>query len=149
MWVSANKRISWCCYSCPFYLSPHPKLNRNFKSGRSCFDLPMDRNKLNLMLNWLWPFRYPSWFSLSYRYLCLLVFICVPDLKVGKKNEPISFQGAKNKICNLTLNRLLIVEFVKKMGYLGAHYSERQGLMGQFKVKLADFYFFAPSALMG
>ena len=32
-------------------------------------------------------------------------------------------------ICNLTLNRLLVIEFVKKMVYLGAHYSERQGLM--------------------
>ena len=31
------------------------------------------------------------------------------------------------KIHNLTLNRLLIVEFLKK---IGAHYSERQGLMG-------------------
>ena len=30
------------------------------------------------------------------------------------------------KIGNLTLNRLPIVEFVKKMVYLGAHYSERQ-----------------------
>ena len=34
------------------------------------------------------------------------------------------------KIRKLTLNRLLNVEFVKKMVYLGAHYSERQGLMG-------------------
>ena len=34
------------------------------------------------------------------------------------------------KIRNLTLNQLLIVEFVKKMVYLGAHYSEDQGLMG-------------------
>ena len=34
------------------------------------------------------------------------------------------------KIRNFTLNRLLVVEFVKKMVYLGAHYSERQGLMG-------------------
>ena len=32
----------------------------------------------------------------------------------------------KIKICNLTLNLLLIVEFVKKMVYLG----ERHGLMG-------------------
>ena len=36
----------------------------------------------------------------------------------------------KVKIRLLTLNRLLIVEFVEKMVYLGAHYSERQGLMG-------------------
>ena len=36
----------------------------------------------------------------------------------------------KIKISNLTLNRLLIIEFVKKMVYLGAHDSERQGLMG-------------------
>ena len=47
-----------------------------------------------------------------------------------KPNSPISAQGAKNKICNLTLNRLLIVEFVKKMVYLGVHHSEHQGLMG-------------------
>ena len=36
----------------------------------------------------------------------------------------------KIKIRNLTLDRLLIIEFSKKMVYLGAHYSERQGLMG-------------------
>ena len=36
----------------------------------------------------------------------------------------------KIKIRKLTLNRLLVVEFVKKMVYLGAHYNERQGLMG-------------------
>ena len=36
----------------------------------------------------------------------------------------------KIKIRNLTLNRQLVVEFVKKMVYLGAHYSERQGRMG-------------------
>ena len=33
------------------------------------------------------------------------------------------------KIRNSTLNRLLIVEFVKKMVYLGAPYSERQELI--------------------
>ena len=33
----------------------------------------------------------------------------------------------KIKILNITLNRILILEFVKKMVYLGAHYSERQG----------------------
>ena len=37
-------------------------------------------------------------------------------------------QKIKNR--NFTLNRLLVVEFVKKMVYLGTHYSERQGLMG-------------------
>ena len=36
----------------------------------------------------------------------------------------------KIKIRNLIFNRILIVEFVKKMVYLDAHYSERQGLMG-------------------
>ena len=41
-----------------------------------------------------------------------------------------SAQGAKKKILNLSLNRLWIVEFVKKMVYVGAHYSERQGLLG-------------------
>ena len=35
----------------------------------------------------------------------------------------------KIKIRHLTLNRLLIIEFVKKMVHLGAHYSERKGLM--------------------
>ena len=34
----------------------------------------------------------------------------------------------KIKISNLTLNRP--VEFVEENGYLGAQYSERQGLMG-------------------
>ena len=36
----------------------------------------------------------------------------------------------KIEIRNLTINRLLIVKFVKNMVYLGAYYSERQGLMG-------------------
>ena len=36
----------------------------------------------------------------------------------------------KIKIRNLSLNRLLIVEFGKKMVYLGTYYSEHQGLMG-------------------
>ena len=36
----------------------------------------------------------------------------------------------KVKIRNLSLNRLPIIEFVKKMVYLGAHFSERHGLMG-------------------
>ena len=38
----------------------------------------------------------------------------------------------KIKILNLTVNRLLIVEFVKIIVYLGAHYSECQGLMGWY-----------------
>ena len=37
----------------------------------------------------------------------------------------------KKIILNFTLDRLIIVEFgIKKMFYLGAHYSELQGLMG-------------------
>ena len=36
----------------------------------------------------------------------------------------------KIKIRNLSLNRLLIVEIVRKMAYLGAHYSEHQVPMG-------------------
>ena len=44
--------------------------------------------------------------------------------------SPLVPRVQKIKIRNLTLNRLLIVEFVKEMVYLGAHYSERQGLMG-------------------
>ena len=44
--------------------------------------------------------------------------------------NPLAPRVQKMKIRNFTLNRLLIVEFLKKMGYLGAHYSERQGLMG-------------------
>ena len=44
--------------------------------------------------------------------------------------NPLVPRVQKIKISNLTLNRLLIVEFVKKTVYLGAHYSERQGLMG-------------------
>ena len=40
--------------------------------------------------------------------------------------NPLVLRVQKIKICNLTLNRLLIVEFVKKMVYIGA----RQGLMG-------------------
>ena len=44
--------------------------------------------------------------------------------------NPLVPRVQKIKIHNLSLNRLLIVEIVKKMVYLGAHYSERQGLMG-------------------
>ena len=49
-----------------------------------------------------------------------------PAMKVN----PLVPKVQKIKIRNLTLNRLLNVEFVKKMVHLGAHYSERQGLMG-------------------
>ena len=45
--------------------------------------------------------------------------------------NPLVPRVQKNKIRNFTLNRLLVVvEFIKKMVYLGAHYSQRQGLMG-------------------
>ena len=44
--------------------------------------------------------------------------------------NPLVPKVQKIKICNLNLNRFLIIEFVKKIVYLGAHYSERQGLMG-------------------
>ena len=44
--------------------------------------------------------------------------------------NPLVPRVQKIKIRNFTLNRLLVVEFVKKVVYLGAHYSERQGLMG-------------------
>ena len=46
------------------------------------------------------------------------------------KLNPLVTRVQKIKIRNFTLNRLLVVEFVKKLVYLGAHYSERQGLMG-------------------
>ena len=44
--------------------------------------------------------------------------------------NPLVPRAQKIKIRNFTLNRILVVEFVKKMVYLGAHYSERQGLTG-------------------
>ena len=44
--------------------------------------------------------------------------------------NPLVLRVQKIKIRYLTLNRLLIVEIAKKIVYLGAHYSERQGLMG-------------------
>ena len=44
--------------------------------------------------------------------------------------NPLVPRVQKIKICKFTLNQLLVVEFVKKMVHLGAHYSERQGLMG-------------------
>ena len=44
--------------------------------------------------------------------------------------NPLVPRVQKIKICNLTVKWLLIVEFVKKIVYLDAHYSERQGLMG-------------------
>ena len=46
------------------------------------------------------------------------------------KVNPLVPRVQKIKIRNFTLNRLLVVEFVKKMVYLVAPYSERQGLMG-------------------
>ena len=48
---------------------------------------------------------------------------------MGKIN-PLVPRVQQIKIRNLTLNRLLIDEFVKRIVYLGAHYSERQELMG-------------------
>ena len=51
-------------------------------------------------------------------------------LKLAAKFNPLVPRVQEIKIRNLTLNRLLVVEFVKKMVQLGAHYSERQGLMG-------------------
>ena len=44
--------------------------------------------------------------------------------------NPLVPRVQETKIRNLTLNRILFIEFVKKMVYLGAHYSERQGFMG-------------------
>ena len=44
--------------------------------------------------------------------------------------NPLATRVQKIKIHNLTLNRLLIFKFVKKMAYLSARYSERRGLMG-------------------
>ena len=61
-------------------------------------------------------------------------------IAISYKNVAVSFmfllfnplvpRVQKIKIRKLTLNRLLVVKFVKKMVYLGAHYSGRQGLMG-------------------
>ena len=48
----------------------------------------------------------------------------------GPQINPLVPGVRRIKIRNLSLNRLLIFEFVKKMVHLGAHYSERQGLMG-------------------
>ena len=44
--------------------------------------------------------------------------------------NPLVPRVQKIKIRNLTLNQLLIFEFLKKMVYLSDHYCERQGLMG-------------------
>ena len=51
------------------------------------------------------------------------------SLHTMNQMNPLVPRVQKIKIRNLTLNRLLIVELVKKMVYLGTHYSERQGLM--------------------
>ena len=53
--------------------------------------------------------------------LAVVTFFCI---------NPLVPRVQKVKIRNLTLNQLLVVEFAKKMVYLGAHYSERQGVMG-------------------
>ena len=58
----------------------------------------------------------------------LNLYICLFILVIGI--NPLVPRVQKIKLRNLTLNRLLIVEFVKKVVYLGAHYNERQGLMG-------------------
>ena len=50
--------------------------------------------------------------------------------KVNYYINPLVPRVQKIKIRKLALNRLLIVEFVKKMVYHGGHYSERQGLIG-------------------
>ena len=44
--------------------------------------------------------------------------------------NPLVPRVQKIKIRNSTVNWLLIADFVKKIVYFGAHYSERQGLMG-------------------
>ena len=56
-------------------------------------------------------------------------FIETTETKIAFSFNPLVPRVQKIKIRNLALNRLLIVEFVKKMVYLGAHYSERQGLI--------------------
>ena len=57
------------------------------------------------------------------------------------QNLSISAQAMvqKIKIHNFTLSRLLIVKFVKKMVYLGAHYSERQELMGWHNIDIKKY----------
>ena len=62
-------------------------------------------------------------------YYYQIVFRIFETVKRSEIN-PLVPRVQKIKICNLILNRLLIIELVKKMVYLGAHYSERQGLMG-------------------
>ena len=57
--------------------------------------------------------------------------------------NPLVPRVQKIKIRHFTLNRLLIVEFVKKkIVYLGAHYGERQGLNGLniLKVNVIEFF---------
>ena len=58
---------------------------------------------------------------IMFLYLNIFVFPVINPLVPRVQNM---------KIRNLTLNRHLFVEFIKKMVYLDAHYSERQGLMG-------------------
>ena len=54
------------------------------------------------------------------------------EIKIRRRLSfnPLVPRVQKIKIRNLSLNQLLIVEFVKKMDHFGAHYCERQGLMG-------------------
>ena len=62
---------------------------------------------------------------LSNKQLLLYVLISYNEY------NPLVPRVQKIKICNFTLNRLLVVEPVNKMVHLGARYSEGQGLMGQ------------------
>ena len=52
-----------------------------------------------------------------------------PEYKSNNINSSVP-RVQKIKICKLTVNWLIIVEFVKEIVYLDVHYSERQGLMG-------------------
>ena len=55
---------------------------------------------------------------------------CIKKSALFSQFNPLVPRVQKIKIRNSALKRLLIVEFVKKMVYLDAHYSEHQGLMG-------------------
>ena len=62
-------------------------------------------------------------------YGCVIGEIGVTNPQVCSHFNPLVPRVQKIKIRALTLNRLSIVEFVKKMVYLGAHYRGPQGLM--------------------
>ena len=132
------RKWSYFCYSCLTCLLTKPKFKKYelIKVFLSVFTVKILSLSFLLMHPAYYFFgTYPDWHSRWREFLFILKNCpCCSsrDLEVPncQNVNPLVPRVQKMKIRNLALNRLLIVEFVRKMVYLGAHYSERQGLMG-------------------